>query len=173
MATYVRKPSKICAHSSSPRMNLSTSARNARSTTAAAVSPDTKKAIRRARKAIIDMAARDVIKLKLAGEGYGAYPKIINRNKAVADITLEQLKGAVRRIEALEAPMDLTNYDLRVLLESVAVVPENSIPLTETDVNLALRLRQARNSQAVVGAVAVVQQVEQVSVGNEIMEGQA
>lgn len=59
-------------------MSTATSARNARPTTAlAAVSPGTKKAIQRARKAIIDMAACDVIKLKLAGEGYGAYPKII------------------------------------------------------------------------------------------------
>ncbi len=59
-----------------------TSARNARSTSVAAVSPGTEKTIQCARKAIINMAACDEIKLKLAGEGYGAYPKIINRNKA-------------------------------------------------------------------------------------------
>jgi hypothetical protein len=110
-----------------------TSARNARSTTAAAVSPDTKKAIRRARKAIIDMAARDVIKLKLAGEGYGAYPKIINRNKAVADITLEQLKGAVRRIEALEAPMDALTPPNPIRLESVSPMSPITNEFSNTD----------------------------------------
>jgi hypothetical protein len=96
-----------------------TSARNARSTSVAAVSPGTEKAIQCARKAIINMAACDEIKLKLAGEGYGAYPKIINRNKA--DITLEQLKGAMRCIKALEAPMDILALPNFIHLESVSL----------------------------------------------------
>lgn len=89
----------------------STLARNARSTTAVAVSPGTKKAIKRARKAIIDMAARDVIKLKLAGEEYCDYPKIIKQNKEVADISYEQLKGA--------APMNILAPPNDIRLESV------------------------------------------------------
>jgi hypothetical protein len=79
------------------------------------------------------MAACDEIKLKLAGEGYGAYPKIINRNKAVADITLEQLKGAVRRIEALEAPMDALTPPNSIRLESVSPMSPITNEFSNTD----------------------------------------
>jgi ribosomal protein L25 (general stress protein Ctc) len=119
-------------------MNTSArTARNARSTPATAVSPGTKNARLELKKNAIQMAAYDVINLKLSGQTYGAIPKIICRYK---DITTEQIKRAVRIIEELEAPMDelappnaiidcyifLNPCNILVLVHLIVIYPQSS-----------------------------------------------
>ena len=121
-------------------MNTSArTARNARSTPATAVSPGTKKARRELKKKAIQMAAYDVINLKLSGQTYGAIPKIIRRYED-HNITTEQIKRAVRIIEELEAPMDelappnaiidcyifLNPCNILVLVHLIVIYPQSS-----------------------------------------------